>query len=376
MTLGVPRETVPGERRVALVPDVAQRLIKQGHRVLVEAGAGEAAFASDEAYREAGAEIVSASEAWGAECVMTVQPPGDEATAKLRQGQVVIGFLEPLTGPERMQRLAERGVAAISMELVPRISRAQKMDALSAMAAVAGYKAVLIAAERLPRFFPLMTTAAGTVRPATVIVLGAGVAGLQAIATARRLGARVSAYDIREAAREEVQSLGASFIELELEVADMQDAGGYAKALMAEKARQQTELLVPHLAKADVIITTAQIPGRAAPTLVNAAALDAMPAGALVIDLAAASGGNCVATRPGEAVQHGGVTVLGPTNLPATVPAHASQMLARTLMAMVEAIVDEDAAFAPDFEDAVFAGACVTHGGELVHERVKAVLAR
>lgn len=374
MTIGVPKETDPGERRVALVPEVLSRLTKEGLAVVVEAGAGEAAYHADADYEAQGARLVDRAAAFQADIVAKVQPPSDEEIALMRPGSVLISFLAPLDTPDIAEKLAAQGVTALSMELVPRISRAQKMDALSAMASLGGYKAVLVAAERLPKFFPLLTTAAGTIRPANVLILGAGVAGLQAIATARRLGARVWGYDIRDVVREEVQSLGAQFVELELEVEEMQDAGGYAKALMEEKARRQTELLVPHIARSDVVITTALIPGRRAPTLITQEAVEAMTPGSVIIDLAASNGGNCVLTTPGETTIHHGVQIVGPLNLPATMPVHASQLYARTVTAMIQEFAG-DAGFKTDFEDEIFKGACVAHGGEVVHERVKGLLA-
>lgn len=374
LQLGVPKETTHGESRVALVPDVVGRLIKSGMAVAVERGAGAAAFHDDAAYEAVGATVVDTAAALGADVVLKVAAPTDEEIEQLRSGQVLIGLLSPYDDPARVAALAGRGVTALSMELVPRISRAQKMDALSAMSSLAGYKAVLVAANTLPRFFPLLTTAAGTIKPANVLVLGAGVAGLQAIATARRLGARVWAYDIREAVREEVQSLGAKFVELELETANMQDAGGYAKALVEEKARRQTELLVPHIGNAQVVLTTALIPGRPAPLLITEAAVAAMAPGSVIIDLAAPNGGNCALTEPGQAVVRDGVHIWGPLNLPATMPADASQMYARTLMAMVQEFADGEA-FTPDFEDEIFQGACVAHGGEIRNDRVQQALA-
>ena len=374
MTIGVPKETAPGERRVALIPEVLSRLPKEGIEVLVEAGAGETAFHRDAAFEEKGARIVDRTSAFQTDVVVKVQPPSDEEIALMRSGGVLIGFLAPLDEPEIAEKLAAQGVTALSMELVPRISRAQKMDALSAMSSLGGYKAVLIAAERLPKFFPLLTTAAGTIRPANALVLGAGVAGLQAIATARRLGARVWGYDIRDVVREEVQSLGAQFVELELEMEGMQDEGGYAKALMAEKARRQTELLVPHIGNADVVITTALIPGRAAPTLITQEAVEAMKPGSIIIDMAAPNGGNCVLTTPGETTVHNGVQIVGPINLPATMPVHASQLYARTITAMIQEFAGDEG-FSTDFEDEIFKGACVAHGDQVVHERVKGLLA-
>lgn len=358
---------------MAQVPEGCARLVKEEMEVVVESGAGEAAFYPDADYEAVGARIGDRAAALGADVVLKVQPPTDEEIALLKDGAALIGFLNPLDRPEIVGMLAARGVTALSMELVPRISRAQKMDALSAMSSIGGYKAVLIAAETLPKFFPLLTTAAGTVRPASVLVLGAGVAGLQAIATARRLGARVSAYDIREVAREEVQSLGAAFVELDLEVEESQDSGGYARALMAEKARRQTELLVPHIGRADVVITTALIPGRPAPVLITEAAVEAMQPGSVIVDLAASNGGNCTLTEPGKTVTHHGVQIFGALNLAASMPVHASQLYSRTVMAMLLEFAGADG-FKPDFEDDIFKGACVTHGGAVVNERVKGLL--
>ncbi len=372
VTIGVPAETAPGEHRVALTPDVADRLAKIGYAVAVERGAGERAYYPDAEYEAVGVRLVSRAEALGADLVATVQPPEDEIDA-LRSGATLVGFLQPLDRPALSARLAEQNVTAFSMELVPRITRAQKMDALSAMSTAAGYKAVLLAADTLPKFFPLLTTAAGTIRPAQVLVLGAGVAGLQALATARRLGAVTRAYDVRAAAREQVESVGASFVELELDTSDAEDKGGYAKALAEDEAARQVELLARHVAKADVVISTALIPGRAAPVLITERGVEGMASGSVVIDLAAANGGNCAVTRADERVVHGGVQVLGPTNLPASMPLHASQMYARTLAALVTEFT-ADGAFTPDFEDEIVQGACVAHGGEVVHERVRGLL--
>ncbi len=373
MTLGIVRASVSAERRVALVPKVLSSLTETGLEILVESKAGQGAGISDAAFLEAGGRIVSGEEAWYSDIVVLVGPPSDHEMDRLKARAVVAGFLQPLDMPARMSMLAERFVTALAMELVPRISRAQKMDALSAMASLAGYKATLIAANRLPRFFPLLTTAAGTVRPANVTILGAGVAGLQAIATARRLGARVWGYDIREAAREEVKSLGAQFVELELEMEDMQDEGGYAKALMEAKAQQQVKLLVPHLAKSDVVITTALIPGRRAPTLVSQEAVEAMNPGSVVVDLAAASGGNCTLTVPDEVVIHHGVQIVGHTNLPSTVPADASFLYARTVSAMIQEFM-QDGRFQTNFEDEIFKAVCVCHNGQVVHERILSMI--
>lgn len=374
LTVGVPVETLPGERRVAMVPEVVARLKKKGLDVVVESGAGNQAFYPDETFEKEGARIVDRATAFGSDVVVKVQPPNEEEVGLLKKGSTYVGFLNPFDAPDVVRMLAEQGVTAMAMELVPRITRAQKMDALSAMAAVSGYKAVLLAAEASPKFFPLLTTAAGTIRPSNLLVLGAGVAGLQAIATGRRLGARVSAYDIREAVREEVQSLGAAFVELELEIGDMQDTGGYAKALAEEKARRQTELLVPVIAKSDVVITTALIPGRPAPTLITEEAVKAMAPGSIIVDIAAPNGGNCVLTEPGETVTKHGVTIFGPLNLPSTMPIHASDMYARTVGAMLLEFASAEG-FKTDFEDEVFKGACLTYNGEVVNERVKTLLA-
>ena len=374
LTIGVPKETADGERRVALVPEVVRKLARAGFEVVVEAGAGEAAYFPDNAFREDGARIGTDSEALGADIVLKVAPPSESEIGKMASGGVFLGMLDPLGRPALAQALANRSVTALSMELVPRISRAQKMDALSAMSSVAGYVAALQAAAELPRFFPLLTTAAGTVKPANALVLGAGVAGLQAIATARRLGARVSAYDIRDAAQEEVRSLGAKFVELTFETQEDADTGGYAKALTEEKAAQQTALLVPYIGAADVVISTALVPGRPAPILIADEALQAMKPGSVVIDLAAPGGGNCAATRPGETVLYGhGVRIFGPLDLPSRAPIDASAMYARTLLAVLTEFSDGET-FRADFEDDIFQGMCVAEGGQVVHERVRALL--
>ena len=370
MTLGTVRASAPGEDRVALVPKVLSSLSGSGLDVLIQAGAGREAGYTDEAFRDAGGRIVSEEDAWGADLVALVGPPSEEEISRLSGGGTVVGFLQPLDLPRRILQLAERGVTALAMELVPRISRAQKMDALSAMASLAGYKAVLIAANHLPRFFPLLTTAAGTVRPANVTILGAGVAGLQAIATARRLGARVWGYDIREAAREEVKSLGAQFVELSLDIGDMQDDAGYAKALMTAKAEKQVELLIPHLATSDVVITTALIPGRKAPLLVSQKAVESMQPGSVIVDLAAASGGNCALTVPDQSIAHQGVQVIGYTNLPSTVPFDASFLYARTVAAMITEFT-HDGTFRPNFDDEIFTSVCVCYDGQIIQERIR-----
>lgn len=373
-TIGVPRETVPDERRVALVPDIAARLVKLGLEVLVESQAGSGAFVDDASYEAKGCKIVDRATALQADVVAKVQPPDPDEIAMLRKGAVLVSLLRPLDEPEIAKNLAEKGVTALSMELVPRTTRAQKMDALSAMSSVAGYEACLVAARALPKFFPLLTTAAGTIRPAQVLVLGAGVAGLQAIATARRLGAMVSAYDVRPAAREEVESLGARFVEIELETAEAAESSGYAKELAEEKQRRQVELLAPIIAKADVVITTALIPGRPAPLLISEDAVKQMADGSVIIDLAAPNGGNCASTQKGKTVVAHGVQIIGPLNLAAELPLHASQMFARTVTAMITEFTKEGA-FSVDFGDDIFQAVCVTHDGAVVNERVKSLLA-
>ena len=377
LTIGIPRETESGETRVALTPPVAERMRKTLDDItfVVESGAGEQAFHKDEDYRDTGCEIVDRDGVFEADILLKVAPPSEEEIGQMREGQVVAGFLSPLDRPETARMLADQGVTALAMELVPRISRAQKMDALSAMSSLGGYRAAIVAAETLPKFFPLLTTAAGTVRPAQVLVLGAGVAGLQAIATAKRLGARVFGYDIRDATREEVESLGAKFVELQIDMGDQEDEGGYAKELQKEKQERQPELLQPHIADSDVVISTALIPGRPAPLLIRKQAVEAMKPGSVIVDLAAPNGGNCAFTQKGETVQEHRVSIIGPTNLPASMPVHASQLYAKTLSALIEEFV-EDGAFQPNFDDEIFDGACLTHAGEVQNERVRDVLAQ
>jgi H+-translocating NAD(P) transhydrogenase subunit alpha len=372
-SIGVLRERQDGETRVAVVPELVERYRSLGFDIRVEQGAGEGAFYGDEAFAAAGAAVVSREEALRSDVLALVAPPEPDVVAGLRAGQTVIGFLNPLDQPRVVSALAAQGATAVSMELVPRISRAQKMDALSAMSSIGGYRAVLLAASLLPSFFPLMTTAAGTVRPASVLILGAGVAGLQAIATARRIGARVSAYDIRDAVREEVKSLGASFVELELETQRSDDTGGYARALEAEKARRQTELLIPFIGASDVVISTALIPGRPAPVLITRAAVSAMKPGSVIIDMAASNGGNCELTEAGSTVIERGVSIVGPLNLAAEMPVNASQMYARTVFNMISEFT-RDQKFALDFDDDIVKGSCVVRDGEIVNERVRALV--
>jgi NAD(P) transhydrogenase subunit alpha len=353
MRVGVAKETVPGERRVALVPETLGRL-GTGVEVVVEQGAGAAAGYADQAYVDAGATI---GDPWGADVVVKVAPPTAAEAARLREGQVLVAFLAPLSDREGVERLAAAGVHGLALESIPRITRAQPMDALSSQATVGGYKAALIAADRLPRFLPMLMTAAGTIPPAKVLVLGAGVAGLQAIATARRLGAVVSAFDVRPAVREQVESLGATF--LDLGVQGEETEGGYARELTAEQQAAQQAELQSRIPGFDAVITTAAVPGRPAPKLVTAEAVRGMRAGSVIVDLAAETGGNCELTRPGEVVDEGGVTIVGTTNLPSTMAAHASQLLSRNMQAILGLLV-KDGELVLDWDDEIVAGACVT----------------
>jgi H+-translocating NAD(P) transhydrogenase subunit alpha len=352
--VAVPKETTPGERRVALVPEIVKKLMASGLEVAVEAGAGAAAGFSDREYEEAGAQI---GDPWDADVVAKVRKPRDEELGRLRDGQVVIGFLEPLTDRDGIQALTRGGVLGFALESVPRITRAQPMDALSSQATVSGYKAVLLAADRLPRFFPMLMTAAGTVPPAKVLVLGAGVAGLQAIATARRLGAVVSGFDVRPVVREQVESLGASF--LDLGVVGEETEGGYARELTDEDQQRQQEELERRIPEFDVVITTALVPGRPAPKLIPASAVAAMRSGSVIVDLAAEAGGNAELTAPGEEVVREGVTIVGLTNLASSLPAHASQLYARNVEALL-AHLAPDGELALDWDDEITAGTCVT----------------
>jgi NAD(P) transhydrogenase subunit alpha len=372
MRIGVPKETAEGERRVALIPDVVGSLRKSELDVAVESGAGEGAGHPDEEYSEAGADVDGADSAWGAEVVLRVAVPSGEEIGKLKEGQVLIGHLAPLTSPDTTRALAKAGVTSFAMESIPRITRAQSMDALSSQANVAGYAAALLAAREAGRFFPMMTTAAGTVAPAKVLVLGAGVAGLQAIATARRLGAIVSGFDIRRAAWEQIASLGGRPLELDF-IPDAEDEGGYARPLTDEENEQVREALTENAAKQDVIITTAQIPGRPAPVLITADAVKGMQPGSVIIDMAADSGGNCELSKPGETVVEGGVKVIGPSNLPSEMAADASQLYSKNLENLLGLMVGEDGALALDFDDEIIAGACITHEGQIRNERAAEV---
>lgn len=366
ITLFVPREQAVGERRLALSPPVAARLQALGAQLLLETGAGLNAGFPDSAF--ANVKTVSAAEgASTADVVFKVQAPAAANVSHMKPGSLLIGLLNPHRNTDVVQALRDRRVTSFAMELVPRISRAQSMDALSSQAAAAGYKAVLIAAEKLARFFPMLTTAAGTIRPAKVLVIGAGVAGLQAIATARRLGAMVEGYDVRAAAREQVESLGAKFVDTGVSA---EGSGGYARELTAEEKQQQQAVLAKHVAQADAVITTAAIPGRAAPRILNKAMIEAMKAGAVIVDLAAESGGNCELTRPGEDVLHGHVTISGPLNLPSMLAEHASDMYARNLLNFFTPLM-KDGAISIDWNDEVYARSVLTHDGEIRHEATK-----
>jgi H+-translocating NAD(P) transhydrogenase subunit alpha len=370
MKIGVPKESAAGERRVALVPDTTKRLVGEGVDVLVEEGAGGRAGFTDEAYREAGARVVHPEELDAeADLVVRVQRPNDGEVERLRPGVVLVGLLQPLVDPELARALAARGVTSFSLDAVPRITRAQPMDALSSQSTVAGYKGALLAATHLGKFLPMLTTAAGTIPPAKVLVLGAGVAGLQAIATARRLGAVVSGYDVRPVVKEQVESLGASFLELDVEGVEGQ--GGYAVALAEDEQSRQRELMALHVAESDAVIATALVPGRPAPLLVTADAVRRMRPGSVIVDLAAEMGGNCELTEPGETVVRDGVTIVGDLNLPATMPLHASQMYSRNVTAFLAVLV-RDGELALDFEDEIVRETCVTHEGRVLKEAVAA----
>jgi NAD(P) transhydrogenase subunit alpha len=375
MRVVAPKETAPGERRVAIVPDAARTLLRAGLELAVEAGAGEGAGATDAAYERAGVAVEPdrARLFAGADVVLKVQPPSDAERAELRSGCVLIGFLRPLEEPARAQALAERGVTSFAMELVPRITRAQTMDALSSQASLAGYRAVLLAALELGKVLPMMTTAAGTIAAARVLVIGAGVAGLQAIATARRLGAIIEAYDTRPAVKEQVESLGARFVELPLETRDAEDAGGYAKAQSDEFLAKQRALLAERVRAADAVITTAQVPGARAPLLIEEEVVAGMKHGAVIVDLAAAGGGNCALTRADERVRAHGVTIVGPTDLPSQAAVDASRVYARNLANLLQHLL-RDGAVHVDLGDEITRGALLTHEGRVVSEAVRARL--
>ena len=370
MKIGVPKETAPGERRVALVPETVSRLAKSGNTVVVERGAGEASSFPDRLYADAGAAI---GDPYATELVVKVQKPSDDELARLREGTVLVAFLQPLTQHDLVRELARRRVTALSMDAIPRITRAQPMDALSSQATVAGYKAVVLAAAALPKFFPMLTTAAGTIAPAKAFVIGAGVAGLQAIATARRLGAVVEAFDTRPIVKEQVQSLGAKFLEVDLGETG-EGTGGYAKELSEEAHRKEVELLAKAVKENDIVITTAAIPGRPAPKLITADMVRSMRPGSVIVDLAAETGGNCELTRPGEVSDIDGVRIDGTTNVPSTMPYHASQMYSRNVASLLGLMLAKDGTLNVDMNDDVVKGTVITKDGEVVHEATKKAL--
>ena len=379
--IGTPRETYPRERRVALAPRQCEVLVKAGLEVIIEASAGVEAGFPDEAYLGRGARLGSREDVFRqADIVAQVRSlganpdSGRSDLALLRPGQIIIGFSEPLSSLAECSDLAGAGVSLLALELIPRITRAQSMDALSSMATIAGYRAVLLGASELPKMFPLMMTAAGTVTPAKVFVLGAGVAGLQAIATARRLGAIVLAYDVRPAVKEQVESVGAKFVMLDVNSEDSQDKGGYAKAMDESFYRRQRELLTGVLREQDVVITTAAVPGRKAPILITAEMVSAMPAGSVIVDIAAERGGNCELTRPGETVVYNQVTILGPLNLPSMIPHHSSQMLSTNMTAVARLLI-QSGQVSLNLEDEIIRESLVTHEGQVVHPRVAELLA-
>jgi H+-translocating NAD(P) transhydrogenase subunit alpha len=370
MRIGVPKESAAGEHRVALVPEVVGKLKAKGVDVLVQRGAGADALLPDEAFEQAGASLTDdAGEVWGSDVVVTITPPGPEQIAALSGSSIVIGFLAPLTSPESTRALADAGATALAMEAIPRISRAQSMDALSSQSNVAGYKAALLGAEEMGRFYPMLMTAAGTIPPAKVLVLGVGVAGLQAIATAKRLGARTTGYDVRPEVAEQVQSLGAQWLDLGLEASG---EGGYARELTEEERARQQQALTDAIKGFDVVITTALVPGRPAPRLVTAEAVEGMKPGSVIVDLAGETGGNAELTEPGQTVIRHDVKIVSPLNLPATMPEHASQLFARNVLALLELMIGEDGSVSLDFDDEIIAGACIVRAGEIVHAGARA----
>lgn len=372
MRIGVPKETAGGEHRVALVPEVVSKLKAKGLDVVVQNGAGTDALVPDSAFVEAGAELsADAAAIWGSDVVVTIAPPDPEQIRSLGQGSILIGFLAPLSSPQTTKALADAGATAFAMEAIPRISRAQSMDALSSQANVGGYKAALLGAEEMGRFYPMLMTAAGTIPPAKVLVLGVGVAGLQALATAKRLGARTTGYDVRPEVAEQVQSLGAAWLDLGLEASG---EGGYARELTDEERAQQQQALTDAIKGFDVVITTALVPGRPAPKLVTAEAVEGMKPGSVIVDMAGETGGNCELTEPGQTVVKHDVKIVSPLNLPASMPEHSSQLFARNVLSLLELLVGEDGALNLDFDDEIVAGACVVRDGEIVNAGAKATV--
>ncbi|ADI63150.1 Re/Si-specific NAD(P)(+) transhydrogenase subunit alpha [Trichormus azollae] len=379
MKIAVAKEIEVCERRVSLIPDIVAKLVKQGLEIYVESGAGDKTYFTNADYEAAGAKIISdVATLWSeADILLKVSPPQDREDGRseidlLKPGSVLISFLNPLGNPVIAQKLANRQITALSMELIPRTTRAQSMDALSSQASLAGYKTVLLAAAALPKYFPMLTTAAGTIAPAKVFIMGAGVAGLQAIATARRLGAVVEAFDIRPAVKEEVQSLGAKFIEVKLEE-DTVAAGGYAKEISEDSKKRTQQLVATHVKNSDVVITTAQVPGRKAPILVTEEMVRAMKPGSVIVDLAAEQGGNCACTAPGKDIVWNGVTIIGPINLPSSMPVHASQLYAKNITSLMQLLI-KDKALQINFGDDIVDAACITHGVEIRNQRIKEAL--
>jgi len=381
MIAGVVKESFPGENRVAIVPDLIKMLVKRGIDVLLESGAGTSAGFPDELYEEKGAKISkSRAEVFGSDIILQVRSLGtnmDSGKSDLdlmKKGQIVIGAADPLNMFDANKALAEKGVSSFALELVPRITRAQSMDILSSMATVAGYKAVLWAAEGLPKFFPMFMTAAGTISPSKVFIIGAGVAGLQAIASAKRIGAVVSAYDVRPVVKEQVESLGGSFVEMELDTESAQDSGGYAKALGEDFYKKQRELMTRVVAENDVVITTAAIPGKKAPVLITEEMVKGMKPGSVIVDIAAETGGNCELTEAGKTVEKYGVKIIGPENIPSTVPYHASQMYAKNIITFLLNMVDKEGKLTIDLEDEIVKDSLITHDGKVVNERVLEII--
>ena len=370
MKLSVPQESADGERRVALVPEEAKKLAAGGIEVVLEPGAGAASHQPDSAYEDAGVTVAEGQGLLG-DVVAKVAPPSADEISKLREDSVLIGFLAPLTNGDTARALADARVTSFAMEAIPRISRAQSMDALSSQATVGGYRGALIAAQELGRFLPMLTTAAGTIRPAKFLILGAGVAGLQAIATSRRLGAVVSAFDVRSAVEEQIQSLGAKFVKLDIGLEDAEDAGGYARALTEDEQKRQIEALADVIGGMDAVISTAAVPGRKAPTLIIEDAVRKMKPGSVIVDLASETGGNCELTEAGQTVVAHDVKIVGPTNLASSMPDHASQLYAKNVASLLGLMVDEEGNITLDFDDDVIAGACITRDGEIVHEGAK-----
>jgi proton-translocating NAD(P)+ transhydrogenase subunit alpha len=371
--VGVPKETLPGERRIAAVPETVGKMTKAGIQVVVEAGAGEAAFISDHEFERAGATIAPSAQVLFAEAdvLLKVNKPTTDEIGLMKEGAVLISFLQPFASPEIIKKLAERKITALSMEMVPRITRAQRIDALSTMSTVAGYKVVLMAANACGRFFPMLSTAAGTIQPARAIIIGAGVAGLQAIATAKRLGAVVTAFDVRPAAGEQVKSLGAEFVSLEVPHEQAEDVGGYAKELPQEFYKKEQELIRKHSKEADIIITTALIPGKRAPILITEEMIKEMKPGSVIVDMSVEQGGNCALSELGKEVVKHGVTIIGLLNIPSTMPVHASLLYARNILAFLNLISPDGKSAKIDLSDDIIKGSLITHDGQIVHSAIR-----